>query len=648
MGNRRGDLPAGVDVRGVGGYVVLPPSVHPSGGRYTWLDDGEPAPLPYFILELLRSDKWPVERRIVADSNGKHPRANGSAYARRAFEDEVAAVRAAPVGARNETLNRAAFNLGQLVAGGELEQAEVEAALMDAAKAAGLPEREARKTIASGMSAGEREPRTAPLRWAGVETTAQAAEGMASPLSLDEVMEAFRLQEEGDAQLFARLNKGRAVYDPIDGAWYVWNGRHWKADAAGHVTALFNPVAAQFVFAEAELTKRGADEKVIEALQKRSRALRFKSRMNNVLHLARKYLEIDPSRWDNAPYKLVVANGVVDLRTGRLEPGNPRDFIRYAAPVEWRGLDEPAPLWEQTIQDIFQGDTELIAYFQRLMGVAVSGLSPARVFPIWQGEGGNGKSMILGVFQELLGPDLAGGVPQEVAVKYRRRSEGSHTSHLAALRGKRLAWVDEIERDDRVNVATVQMVTGGGPITARPAFATRPITFRPSHLFILSTNFRPQAESDYIALWDRIQLLPFEVRFVDDPKEGERRKDPELKDKLLEELPGILAWAVRGFMDFLARGQRLAPPDRVKLATEAYRRENDTVARFIEEACILEEGARVRAQEIHDAYTAWCEEEGEKSIRKQDFAKKMKERFGYVRSKGSRFYVGIRLADGID
>ncbi|HHB90061.1 MAG TPA: hypothetical protein ENK60_01990 [Anaerolineae bacterium] len=256
--------------------------------------------------------------------------------------------------------------------------------------------------------------------------------------------------------------------------------------------------------------------------------------------------------------------------------------------------------------------------------------------------------MILGVFQELLGPDLAGGVPQEVAVKYRRRSEGSHTSHLAALRGKRLAWVDEIERDDRLNVATVQMVTGGGPITARPAFAARPITFRPSHLFILSANFRPQAESDYIALWDRIQLLPFEVRFVDDPKEGERRKDPELKDKLLEELPGILAWAVRGFMDFIARGQRLDPPDSVKLATEAYRRENDTVARFIEEACIVEDGARVRAQEIHNAYLAWCEEEGEKPIRKQDFAKKMKERFGYVRSKGSRFYVGIRLADGID
>ena len=180
LGNRRGDLPAGVDVRGVGGYVVLPPSVHPSGGRYTWLDDGEPAPLPYFILELLRSDKWPVERRIVADSNGKHPRANGSAYARRAFEDEVAAVRAAPVGARNETLNRAAFNLGQLVAGGELEQAEVEAALLDAALAAGLPEREARATIASGMNAGAREPRTAPVRWAGVDTTARAAVGMST------------------------------------------------------------------------------------------------------------------------------------------------------------------------------------------------------------------------------------------------------------------------------------------------------------------------------------------------------------------------------------------------------------------------------------------------------------------------------------
>jgi len=474
--------------------------------------------------------------------------------------------------------------------------------------------------------------------------------GIYTPLSLDEVMTYFRLEEEGDAQLFARLNAGEAIYDPIDGAWFVWDGHYWKPDQSGHITGLFAPVAAQFKFAEAELTKRGADGDAVKALAKRARALRFKNRMNNVLFLARKYLEMDPMKWDNAPYKLAVANGVVNLRTGQLEPGDPSDFIRSAAPIEWRGLDASAPLWEKMVRDIFLGDRELIAYFQRLMGVAVSGISPAREFPIWYGEhGGNGKSTLLEIFGEVLGPDLAGGVPQEVAVKFQRRSEGSHTAHLVALRGKRLAWVDEIEERDRVNVATVQMVTGGGPITARAAYASKSVTFRPTHLFLLSTNFRPKAESAYQSLWDRIRLLPFEARFVDDPKEGEFKKDPELKGKIIaSELPGVLAWAVRGFIDFLDRGQRLDPPDKVKMATEAYRRENDTLARFLEEVCILEEGARVRASELRNAYKIWCEDEGEKPVSPQEFGKLLKAQFDFVLSKNRVVYLGIGLPTGED
>jgi hypothetical protein len=68
-------------------------------------------------------------------------------------------VRAAPVGARNNRLNRAAFSLGMLTGGGELDPVHVEEELLSAALDVGLPEGEARASIRSGLSAGTREPR---------------------------------------------------------------------------------------------------------------------------------------------------------------------------------------------------------------------------------------------------------------------------------------------------------------------------------------------------------------------------------------------------------------------------------------------------------------------------------------------------------
>lgn len=118
------------------------------------------APIPESWMDLFcppekpRKPRPPIEPRPL---NG-----DTSPYAARALEDEVEQVRTAPEGVRNDTLNRASFSLGQLVAGGELHEHEVEDRLTDAALAAGLGEREARRTIGSGLRAGTTEPRQAP------------------------------------------------------------------------------------------------------------------------------------------------------------------------------------------------------------------------------------------------------------------------------------------------------------------------------------------------------------------------------------------------------------------------------------------------------------------------------------------------------
>lgn len=161
IGNSAGKLGRRLDTRGQGGYVAAPGSVHENGTAYTWEispDDAALAACPLWLVRLLNPPP-PTPRQTPvrpAIDNRKN------AYAQRALESEFHSVARAPEGQRNDTLNRAAHNLGQLVAAGGLGEAEVRADLLKAAAASGLPASEAERTIGSGLAAGLAKPREMP------------------------------------------------------------------------------------------------------------------------------------------------------------------------------------------------------------------------------------------------------------------------------------------------------------------------------------------------------------------------------------------------------------------------------------------------------------------------------------------------------
>lgn len=151
-GNSASRLAPHVDVRGAGGQVVVPPSVHPiERAPYRWESTGEPGPWPY-----------PVET-VHVDTTRPAPVASGNGYAETALSREVDRVSNSAEGTRNDSLNRAAFSLGQLVAGGALSGDRVRVELVAAASVVGLSESEATATVRSGMTAGAASPRRAPV-----------------------------------------------------------------------------------------------------------------------------------------------------------------------------------------------------------------------------------------------------------------------------------------------------------------------------------------------------------------------------------------------------------------------------------------------------------------------------------------------------
>ena len=149
----------GIDLRADNGYVVAPPSAHISGGKYLFDNANvEPVDLPEWIVEPERAP-LPGLSLGPADYTG-----NGSAYGLAVLEGEISNLRAASPGTRNHALNRSAFAVGQVVAGGELDETHARAELLSTGLAIGLPEPEVRQTLESGFTAGTREPRSAPHR----------------------------------------------------------------------------------------------------------------------------------------------------------------------------------------------------------------------------------------------------------------------------------------------------------------------------------------------------------------------------------------------------------------------------------------------------------------------------------------------------
>jgi hypothetical protein len=144
--------------------------------------------------------------------------------------------------------------------------------------------------------------------------------------------------------------------------------------------------------------------------------------------------------------------------------------------------------------------------------------------------------------------------------------------------------------------------------------------FSPTHKFHMSVNHKPEVRGTDEGIWRRLKIIPFTVSIPDN------EKDTRLDAKLDAELPGILAWAVRGCVDWYQNG--LKEPAAVTAATTEYRSEMDTLAAFIEARCVKVEDAIAPATQLYTQYRMWCDDAGEKKDTQKAFGMRMRER-GY-------------------
>jgi len=475
------------------------------------------------------------------------------------------------------------------------------------------------------------------------------------------ILEALADNEDGDARLYIDQNQGQFVYDVAAGRWFIWNSHYWEKDTLGEATRAIDSVIELYAEeAQRQAWQRLQSEKsgksddakkhkdIENDLLKRIRALQTVTRKDSVLMLARTgrdSLANPGDKWDQKPWLLPCKNCVIDLQTGNTTAGNPEDYLRTVAPVEYHGIETPAPTFERFISEIFNDDMGLVSFIQRLLGYGITGLTNYHVHPIFHGpQGRNGKGTLLEIIKFVLG-DLAYKARSETLLESKHTpGRGSADADTLAFRGKRIIWASETSESRRLNASRIKELCGGDTLNARAVYGRDPVEFSPTHLLILLTNERPQATASDAALWERILLIPFNIRFVDNPKsDNEKQADHNLLEKLKAEAPGILAWLVRGCIAWQKEG--LNQPDIVKAATREYQQEEDLIERFLNDRCLIGDSYEVQHKVLYSTYRTWAEENGLKPISGIKFGTEIQKRFDSYK-KRYIYYIGIELSDG--
>lgn len=614
-------LGPGVDIKSGGGFIVVTPSLHKSGKCYQWENNLAPAPLPDWIRDRLEvvgtrrskggdnaptGDNHPKVAALLAKLQGVQSRGGGQYQAYCPAH-----------GDNNPSLSIAVE--GEKI----LLYCHAGCSAEDIVTAVGM-------TMGDLFLAKKKRERK------------RKTKGEASGNSMNDAPFPFPLTELGNAERLIAAHGADLRFFINPQQWLNWTGKAWAVDETGAVSRLARRVVRKLA-EEAEQVKDLSPDEQFEALKKLAYHIKRSesaAQLSAMVKLARYHagIPVRSDELDADSWSLNVLNGTLDLRTAQLRPHAPGDLNTKLVPVAY-DPNATCPRWEQFLHEVFMDDEELIAYTQRMAGYLLTGDTREHAVFFMVGKGANGKSVLLEALRNLLG-DYARDTSFATFLEQRDNS----TADLASLVGARLVTASEAEGKQSFAEPLLKRVSGGDTITCRFLYKEF-FTYTPHFKVLFATNEMPRFSSHSYAMQRRIHIIPFRQTFYA-PDEGKLPvRDERLSERLREELPGILRWAVTGCL--LWRMAGLKPPEIVRQETEDLMESFDPLADFLREACIIHPHARVESGVLWRAYLSWCEDAGRTpAYRTPDkFSRNLTQRQGIEakKSDATRYLAGIAL-----
>ena len=568
----------GLDVRTQGGMIVAPPSMHVSGNAYRWDRDCSP-----FVCAAAEMPQWLAEeiRKV------------GTAYTAKKKTGTAAGVKKIKEGGRNNHLTSLAGALRRKGVG--------------------------REGILATLRAENAERLEPPLDEANLVQIAQSV----CRYDPETDGQNYKLTDVGNAERFAALFRDDVKYCAAYKKWFVWNGAFWKQDDGVIIEYAINCI--RNIYAYADMLPDGDQrKKLIQHAMRSENANRIKAMLS--IAAGKREMIASPEQWDANPWLLTCKNGTIDLRNGKLRAWNKGDYItKQCSTVYDDGC--PIPLWSQLLDTVTKGNEGLKLYIQKAFGYALTGdISEQAVFILY-GTGSNGKSTLLNVFSEVMNT-----YAQSTSSDTFMQKKGEAVNNdIARLKGARFVTAIEMEENKRLAESLIKSMTGGDKLVTRFLYGEY-FEYIPQFKVFLAVNHKPGIRDTTKSIWRRIKLIPFENTFAD------QDRDKHFADKIIaNELPGILAWAVKGCLTWQQDG--IPDPDVILRATAEYKAEMDSFSSFFEECCEKRENGRVSNKMLRAAYEEWCRDNGEYALSQKPFTQKLIERgFAKKRSGSSGAY----------
>ncbi len=567
----------GVDIRGEGGYVVMPPSLHPCGEPYEWSispDDCDLAEADANVLAFIDYVR-PAHQKAAEDGT------------RVRFElPEVI----------DHDRNNTLFSYGRSLLGkGVPEAVTRELVLMannDRCKPP-LPLRDLEATIKSACSVGVSEPKAAP--------PAQATEAEAEPVEVPNFRgEKGKIKTNLLAQALIKVNLARS----IDGAPAVWTGRRWEFGKA----------------AIARATLELADDAT-------------SAQRNEVYgYIVAKAPSVTSDTYFDGLHYAQFQNITWCVESWREVEPQPTMFINgtLAIPMDMKRMPETENYADEFLGSVSAYDDDTFVAMAQVIGACmVSGRAvPQAAMLIGRANGGaesgtasNGKSTYINAIRAILGPENVSSLGID---------DFSNNFAASAIMGKLANLGDDIPAGflDSKSTSLFKKLVTGDAISADVKYAER-VDFRPCAQHVYSMNEVPRFKGVTAGELRRMAFVPFRASF----RPGMPGYDPDAGKKLAE--PDVLMrLAYVGLVNVahaIAEGRFYTIPD-MAAEVEAVRYDSDSVLRWMDDCGIeLAEIIDHTNTEVYHRYTSWCDDAGEyKPVSMAAFSKRIgrSERFG--------------------
>ncbi len=442
-------------------------------------------------------------------------------------------------------------------------------------------------------------------------------------------MKMHTLDDTGNAQRMYDLCGDVMRYCYTDRRWLCYHDGKWHYDIKGGVFVWADRVL-ESMKSELKLWAEYQGGEMLPDYQKHMK----KTRSNNSKKAMVKELEhlvaVSPNELDADKFLVNVQNGVLNLKDFSVTE-HKTDFLM----TRMLGTSMPETFkkpekWLAFLDQIFSGDKELIRYIQKALGYSLSGDTSEQCAFFLYGTGRNGKSTFLEVVRKIMGDYATNIQPESIMVK---ASTNTANSDIARLKGARLVTSVEPNEGMRLNEGLLKQLTGDDMITARKLYGDE-FEFQPEFKLWMATNHKPTIRGTDLGIWRRIHIIPFSVTIP------ECAVDKNLSQKLMQELPDILAWIADGYK--LWKSEGLRKPKVIAEAVEEYRNEMDVISAFLASDYVVQ-GGEVKAQALYAVYCQWADECNEYKMPSRKFSLEMTKRYNKIHRMTGWFYQGISL-----